>query len=87
MRMFDRKTTRFHKSFTRISTLHWDLAKDHLDGLHVKMVGIQLGFPEIVRGSRRQWWWFEEGGEDCRSLQLRDVSLVLPSELRTSDWS
>ena len=41
------------------STLHWDLAKDYLDGLHVKMVGIQRGFLKIVWGSRGQWWRFE----------------------------
>ena len=67
------------------SRLHWDLAKDCLDGLHVKMIGIQHGFLKIVWGSRGQWWRFEEAGEDCKSLHLRDVKLVLLPELRTSD--
>ena len=50
------KTKKFHKSFTRIPTFHWDLAKDYLHGLHVKMVGIQRGVLKIVWGSRGQWW-------------------------------
>lgn len=67
----------------RISKIHWDLAKDHLDGLHVKMTGIQFGFSEIAWGCKGQWWG--GGDEDCKSVQLRDLKAVLLSDLRTSD--
>lgn len=87
MKTFDLKTTKLCKSPTRISKLYWDLAEDHLDRLHVKMIGIQLGFSEIAWGSKGQWWlgvWgVGERGEDYKSIQLRDVetlSLALQPE-------
>lgn len=58
MRASDLQTIKLCKSPTRISKLHWDLAKYLLDGLHIKMIEIHLGVPEIAWGSKGQWWWW-----------------------------
>lgn len=81
MKTFDLKTTKLCKSPTRISKLHWALAKDHLDRLHVKIIGIQLGFSENAWGGKGQWWLGVgdaggEGDEDYKSIQLRDVEIL-----------
>lgn len=55
MRKSGLKATKFHTSFTRISKFNWNLAKDHLDGLHAEMIGVQLDFPGISWGSEGQW--------------------------------